>query len=433
MQEGAMGSIVEKARLGIAKVEALGERARGIFTEFDPARIIASAEDAERLCSAAIAPLPLGGLLVSVKDLYDEKGIRTTAASRLLADREPAAQDCDVIARIKAAGAVPFGRTALSEFAYSGVGLNPHFGTPGNALDETAVPGGSTSGGAVSVALGLCDIALGTDTGGSVRIPAAANGIFGFKPTQASVPLTGVHPLSQTFDSAGPLARDLPTTITAYEVMRGERRPEPRKPAGHALRLAIPVGALTDELDENVAADWRETLAALKTMGHELVEFDAEFLGQAGRMIGMIIATEAFAQYGPHAARLESIGDPNVLRRMRVAEMLSKTDVETAYRARQGLVTRFADAMAPFDALIAPTLRIKPPKIADVEASFDKWNAAMLRNTSMINAADGCALTMPLRSKTGPFPASLMIANARGRDWDVLDAAELLERGFRTL
>ena len=418
-----MGRIADRASAAIAKVEALGDMKGRIFTEFDPERILAAAREAEEL-TAANADLPLAGLLVSVKDLYDEDGQRTTAASRLLAEREPAAKDSEVVRRMKAAGAVMFGRTTMSEFAYSGVGLNLHYGTPGSRYDESVVPGGSTSGGALTVALGLCDIALGTDTGGSVRIPAAVNGIYGFKPTQVSVPLDGVHALSPTLDSAGPLAADLATTIAAYEVMSGTPRPAMR--TERKLRLAIPVGALTNDLDTKVAADWDAALAVLRKADHELVELDVEFLGQAGRMIGMIIATEAHAQYSRHFQALETVGDPHVLRRMRFAEVLSKQDVDAAYRARTALVARFSEVMTGFDALVAPTLRINPPRIVDVEADFDRWNLSILRNTGIINAADGCAITMPAPSEAGQFPAAIMLANARGRDWDVLRAAKML-------
>jgi aspartyl-tRNA(Asn)/glutamyl-tRNA(Gln) amidotransferase subunit A len=424
-----MGRIADKASAAIEKVAALGEMKGRIFTEFDPERILAGAAEAERL-AASDASLPLAGLLVSVKDLYDEAGLRTTAGSRLLAERAPAAEDCEVVRRMKAAGAVMFGRTTMSEFAYSGVGLNPHYGTPGSRYDDGVVPGGSTSGGALTVALGICDIALGTDTGGSVRIPAAVNGIHGFKPTQSAVPLSGVHPLSQTFDSAGPLAADLATTIAAYEVMSGASRPAAFAQNKPRLRLAIPAGAFTDDLDAKVSADWNAALAALRKTDHELVELDVEYFSQAQRMIGMIIGTEAHAQYSPHFAALESLGDPNVLRRIRFAENLSKPDVEMAHKARKALVARFAEAMAGFDALVAPTLRINPPRIADVEADFDRLNLSMLRNTAMINAADGCAITIPAPSRAGRFPAAIMLANAGGRDWDVLRAAETLAGVF---
>jgi aspartyl-tRNA(Asn)/glutamyl-tRNA(Gln) amidotransferase subunit A len=422
-----MGRIVERASAAIANVEALGDKKGRIFTEFDPERILAAAREAEQLAEASNTPLALAGLLVSVKDLYDEKGQRTTAGSRLLAECDPAVADSEVVRRMKAAGAVMFGRTAMSEFAYSGVGLNPHYGTPGSRYDDSVVPGGSTSGGALTVALGICDIALGTDTGGSVRIPAAVNGIYGFKPSQASVPLDGVHPLSQTFDSAGPLAADLATTIAAYECMSSSKRPAPAK---SQLRLAIPVGALTNDLDAKVAADWNAAVSALQKTGHELVEVDMEFFGQAQRMIGMIIGTEAHTQYAPHFPALETVGDPHVLRRIRFAENLSKSDVEIAYRARDALASRFTETMAEFDALVAPTLRINPPRIADVEADFDRLNLSILRNTAMINAADGCAITIPVPSRAGRFPAAIMLANANGRDWDVLRAAETLAGVF---
>ena len=211
------GEVRGKAERAIERVLSSERDTRAIFVEFSPERILAEADAIDARHEAG-EHLPLHGLLVSLKDLIDEAGQRTTAGSRLLAEREPAAGDAEIVRRLRAAGALPFGRTSMSEFAYSGVGLNPHHGTPGNVFDEARVPGGSSSGGALSVALGFCDVAIGTDTGGSVRIPAAANGLVGYKPTQASVPRDGVHALSDTFDSVGPLAADLVTTLRCHEV-----------------------------------------------------------------------------------------------------------------------------------------------------------------------------------------------------------------------
>lgn len=420
-----MGRIVEKARDAISRVEALGGRAAGIFTEFDPQRILADAGRAEALVARSEGTLPLAGALVSVKDLFDEKGARTTAGSRLLADRPPAEADCDVVARMKAAGAVMFGRTSMSEFAYSGVGLNPHHGTPGNALDPSRIPGGSTSGGGLTVALGICDIALGTDTGGSVRIPAAVNGICGFKPSQKSVSRTGVHPLSDTLDSVGPLAGDLPTTIAAYEVMSGSRRADAAPGAGK-LRLARPRGAFATDLDPAIAGAFGKALDIVAAHGHELADVDVGFLQEALFLNRIIVAVEAYEIYRQSLERLETVGDPRVLRRMRFAETLSREQIDEAYERRGEVVRQFAEVLQGFDGLLSPTIQILTPTIADTEADFDRLNAAMLRNPSLINLADGCAITMPLASADGRQAQGLMIAGPAGTDWRVIAAAETL-------
>jgi aspartyl-tRNA(Asn)/glutamyl-tRNA(Gln) amidotransferase subunit A len=422
-----MGEIVEKARAAIGRVEALGEGATSLFTEFTPARILAAAAEAEALVAAAGRPLPLAGALVSVKDLYDEAGQRTTAASRILLEREPANADCPVVARIKAAGGVPFGRTTMSELAYSGVGLNPHYGTPSNVFDEGGIPGGSTSGGAVTVALGLCDLALGTDTGGSVRIPAAINGLYGHKPSQDKVPLDGVHPLAVSFDSCGPLARDFAAMLAAYQVMSDGDAIAVEAVPGR-LRLAVPQGAFTNDLDGWSQAHFDAALARLEACGHDLVPLDLGFLHAALGLNRILVSAEAHALYRDDIDRLATMGDPRVLARIRFRETQSDADVAEAKAARVELVARVAEALSGFDALIAPTLQILPPKIAEAEADFDRINAAMLRNTSLLNLADACAMTLPTHKTGKGRPGALMVGGAKGMDERVLSVGARLDQ-----
>lgn len=422
-----MGEIVEKARAAIGRVEALGDAASALFTEFSPARILQAAAEAEARVAAADRPLPLAGLLVCVKDLYDEAGQRTTAASLLLKDREPASEDCPVVARIKAAGGVPFGRTAMSEFAYSGVGLNPHYGTPSNVFEEGGIPGGSTSGGGVTVGLGLCDIALGTDTGGSIRIPSAINGLYGHKPSQDKVPLEGVHPLAVSFDSCGPLAADFATMLAAYQVMSGGDAPGVEAPAG-SLRLAVPENAFTNELDEWSRGHFEAAKACLAEAGHDLVPLDLGFLHEALPLNRILVSAEAHALYKDHLDTLAGIGDPRVLARIRFRETVSDEDLARAKAARLEVIARTAEALSGFDAMIAPTLQIRPPSIEDALADFDRINAAMLRNTSMLNLADACAMSMPTRGTSSGRPGALMIGGAKGHDERVLSVGARLDR-----
>ncbi len=426
-----MGDIVDKAHAAIGRVEALGELARSIFTRFDPERILANAREAESLVEHAEAPLPLAGKLVSVKDLFDEAGERTTAGSRLLRDRPAATRDSEAVARMKAAGAVMFGRTTMSEFAYSGVGLNPHHGTPGSALDAARIPGGSTSGGGVSVGLSLCDIALGTDTGGSIRIPSAINGLYGFKPSQHLVPRSGVHPLSQTLDSAGPLAATFEDAVAAFAVMSATTDPTSGSTVDAPMRLAIPVGAFVNALDASTADTFEATVAALRTAGHEIVELDVGFLNDNLDLNRIIVSAEAHALYKDDLDALETLGDPRVLKRIRFAETLSQADIDDAYAARKQVVARFSEIMAGHNALVAPTLQVAPPTIVEAETDFDQVNAAMLRNPSLVNLADGCALVMPVAAAREAdagtsLPGSLMIVGSRGADWSVLKAARAL-------
>lgn len=414
-----------KLETAIARAESLPEATRrAIFTEFTPKRIRAEAE-ALSARHAAGETMPLYGRLISVKDLYDEAGQVTSAGSRLLAGRAPAASDAVSVARLRQAGALMFGRTSMSEFAYSGVGLNPHHGTPSSALEGGVIPGGSTSGGAVAVALGLTDAAIGTDTGGSLRIPAAANGIWGIKPSQGLIDASGVHPLAPTYDTPGPMARDLVLLQQILEVMAAA--PLTAK-APAQLTLAVPQGAFTDDLSPEAAAVFRRELSRLRAAGHRLEPVNMSEIGAGIGLNRIIVAIEAHRLYANDLEQLERLGDPRVLSRIRFAETLSPAQIEDAYAARAALVARFDRLMAGFDAAVTPTLMMLPPRIAEVEAEFDRLNAAMLRNTSLVNLTDSCAIAMPTPELT-PGWAMTMLVGRKGDDAGLLAAAARIKGG----
>ena len=421
-----MGHVHDKAAAALERVASSDRDTAAIFVELTPERILADAETLDAR-HAAGETLPLYGTVISLKDLFDEAGQRTTAGSRLLAEREPAAADAEVVRRLKAAGALLFGRTSMSEFAYSGVGLNPHHGTPGNVFDVARVPGGSSSGAALSVALGWCDAAMGTDTGGSVRIPAAVNGLVGFKPTQASVPRDGVHALSDTFDSVGPLAVDLQTALRCHEVLcdvpTGTFTDAPLPDA--PLRLAVPVGAFVDGLDDSVAAAFEDCTARLSAAGHTLVPLDLAAVAEALSVVRVIIASEALEQYRDDLVVLERIGDPKVLSRIRAAEGFTAEEVAAARALQRRTINLFTDSLEGFDALLAPTVAIAAPTIAHASRDFDTVNPAMLRNTTLINLVYGCALTLPV-ARTDGSPDALMVAGPGGSDADVLAAGRVI-------
>ena len=421
-----MGAIIDKAKAAIDRVNALGDLKGKIFTEFDEDRILRAAKTAEDLV-AANPDLPLAGKLVSIKDLYDEAGIRTTAASELLKTAAPAREDSEVVRLIKEAGAVPFGRTSMSEFAYSGVGLNPHYGTPGNVFDPEGIPGGSSSGAGVSAGLGLVDIAMGTDTGGSIRIPSAINGLYGYKPSRLSVPRAGVLPLADGFDTPGPLARDLETAISVFEVMSGQSVP---RAEDKKLRIGVPVNAFTNDISERVKADFEMICDTLRNAGHELVEIDMGFVAENALVTRDLVSSEANAIYAKDFAALETCGDPYVLSRLKFADSLTKDDIIAAYAKRTDVISRFGAAVADVDVMIAPTLARMAPKIAEVEADIETLNPLMLRNTGMLNLLDACAISIPVGVAGETAPAALMIAATHGRDKAVLNAARLIDPLF---
>lgn len=415
----------ERTAAAIGRVEALSDEAVGrIFTRFDAVKVMRAAEALDR--DPTLRQGPLAGLTISIKDLFDEAGEITTAASVYLADRAPAEADAAAVARLKLAGAIPFGRTTMSEFAYSGVGLNPHFGTPGNSHDPSRIPGGSTSGGALSVALGLADVALGSDTGGSVRIPAAFNGLAGFKPTQMKVPLDGAFPLSQSYDSVGPLARDIRTCAGVHAVLSGESPPTSPRLAAKGLRIGVVRTVLTEGLDGQVAADFAAALQALTDNGVELVDVDMPALTTAGAINRVIVGSEAYRVHADHLDALARVGDARVLRRIMAAASFAPGEEKQARVERSAAQVAFVGLAADFDAFIAPTIPVVPPLIAEVEADYDRLNALVLRNPSMVNCLDGCAATIPMQA-AGSLPTGLMVFGPGGADWDILAIAQCFE------
>ena len=393
-----------------------------IYTQFDATRIMQAAQALD--ADATRRSGPLAGVMVSIKDLFDEAGQVTAAGSAILRRAPAAKADAPVVARLKAAGAVPCGRTAMSEFAYSGVGLNPHTGNPGNARDPSRISGGSSSGAAVSVALGLADVALGTDTGGSVRIPAVLNGLAGFKPTQSTVPLEGAFPLSPTFDSIGPLAPRIATCAAVHAVLSGTSAPAVAE--DRPLRLAILQGPLMEGMDAQVTADFDAALVALRAAGHEIIDATLPDLEGFGDVNRIVVATEAHAIHAHHLEGLETEGDPRVLRRIRAAEGFGPSDYTDKLAHRARAVAAFHTLADGIDAFILPTVPTVAPLIAEVEADFDRLNALMLRNPSAVNFLDGCAATVPMQ-RAQRLATGLMIFAPGGRDWAVLGMAQRIE------
>ena len=422
---------VDLTRLGIDRVLALGRaESRTIFTRFDADKIFAAARAVDRRIAAG-EELPLAGLRISIKDLFDEADLVTTAGSRALNEGAPAAADAPVVARLLSAGAVPFGRTTMSEFAYSGVGLNPHHGTPGNARDAVRIPGGSSSGGGVSVGLGLCDAALGSDTGGSIRIPAALNGLAGFKPSQGAVPLAGGFPLAGSYDSFGPIAPTVAICAAIHAVLSGGPKPPARRRGLAGLKIGVVRTLVADGLDQRVGADYGRALGNLSRAGAELRDVEVAPFAEAGPINRMIVAAEAHAIHAHHLDRLTDIADPRVLRRILSGAEVSPADLAEARRARDAAKLAFDGIAADFDVLVAPTIPVVAPTIAEVERDFDRSNALMLRNPSTVNFVDGCAATVPMSDPDG-LATGLMLIGRKGHDWSVLAIAEAVEAALAT-
>jgi aspartyl-tRNA(Asn)/glutamyl-tRNA(Gln) amidotransferase subunit A len=399
-----------------------------IATSFDTARVAARAVDALR--GAGKAMPAIAGRSVSVKDLFDVKGEVTGAGSTLLSRNLAAALDAPVVARLRHAGAALIGRTNMSEFAFSGVGINPHFGTPANPatskLDPTPrIPGGSTSGGAVSVATGAAWAALGSDTGGSIRIPAALQGLVGFKSTARLVPTEGAIPLSTTLDTACAITRSVRDAVVMHEVLADRRASLARKPID-TLRLALPTTLMLDHLDDTVARAVDRALAALRAAGAHLVELDVPALNDVPASFS---PPEAWAWHRHLLARHEAEYDPRVARRIRRGEAMSAADYIDLLNARRAWIARMHGAMAGFDALLAPTVPIVAPPLAPLiedDHAFFATNALLLRNPSIVNMLDGCALSLPCHAP-GEMPVGLMVWREALGDDAVLDASLAIE------
>ena len=420
-----------------ALVEQCLERALDPAGEGRRAFVHLDAENARRAADAVDAARrngserrPWAGIPISVKDLFDVAGQVTTAGSAVLQDAAPARSDADAVAQLKAAGFVVVGRTNMTEFAYSGLGLNPHYGTPANAYDRAArrIPGGSSSGAAISVTDGMAAGALGTDTGGSCRIPAALNGVAGYKPTASSVSMRGTYPLSPSLDSVGPLAETAQCCAILHGVLSDT-------PAGcdvalAGLALAVPQTVVLDGLDAHVAESFATALSRLSAAGVRIRELPLEQFGElaAANAKGGLIAAEAYAAQRERLARDGQRYDPRVRVRMEKGATQGPDDYAQLQAFRRAWIASVTAAMEGIDLLVCPTVPTIAPTIAAMadDAEYGRVNLAMLRNPTFANFLDGCAISVPCHA-AGSAPVGLMLMGRHGEDARVLAAGQAVE------
>ncbi|HYW55385.1 MAG TPA: amidase [Polaromonas sp.] len=414
----------QRLEAALATITAAGDDGSRIFTRLYRDVAQAAALAADRRAEAGQRLGPLDGRLVSIKDLFDVAGEATTAGSALLRSAAPAARDADAVGRLRAAGAVIIGKTNMTEFAYSGVGLNPHYGTPGNALDGACIPGGSSSGAGVSVARGMAEIAIGSDTGGSVRIPSALNGLVGFKPSQARVPRGGAFPLSFTLDAIGPLCSSVADAAATDSVLADIADEALPARALRGLRLGVPRGLLFSQAHDEVLAAVEQALSGLADAGAKVSnEALDDLLGEPFRLQerGTLVAAEAAWIHRDWMDTRASEYDPMVLGRIRRGQTLDAAAYVGILQARAALLPALDARMADLDALLLPTVPILAPRMDEVQAedAFLRTNALLLRNPSVFNFFDLPALTLPL--PRGAKPAvGLMLVGRRGRDRELL-------------
>ncbi len=410
-----------------------GEGARACLTVYaQAARDAADAADAR--AKAGISLGPLDGAIVSIKDLFDVAGEVTRAGSKVLAEEgKPALADAPVVRRLRAGGAVIVAKTNMTEFAFSGVGMNPHYGTPGNPADRKCIPGGSTSGGAVAAADGMCEIAIGSDTGGSTRIPGALCGVVGFKPSRQRISTAGAFPLSQSMDSIGPIARSVADCFRADVVMARDDDASLEPVPLANLRVGIAQGMPIENLDDTVAKRFSQAVDALEKAGCRLSNEKLPLIDGMARVNsrGGIQPAEAFTV---HRDRLDRRGpdiDQNVRTRLERARSIVAADYIAMVNERVALVAEMDARLADADVLAMPTTPLVAPTIEEMTPPdvFARKNAMLLRNTSIWNFFDCCAISLPL-PREGGLPTGLMLVARNGNDRRLFRIAAAVERLF---
>lgn len=414
-----------------------GEGAR-TFIHVSAGTARARADEIDRLRASGRSPSPWAGIPIGIKDLFDVEGEVTRAGSRILENAPAAREDAPAVARLRNAGFIFIGRTNMTEFAYSGLGVNPHYGTPLNPFDRATgrIPGGSTSGGAVAVTDGMAVASLGTDTGGSCRIPAALTGIVGFKPTADRVPRGGTIPLSPTLDSVGPLAGSVACCATLDAILR-EAPAQPHAPlpttAMKDLRLLLPTTLVLDGMDDDVARTFERAIDELARTGAVIRRapvYEFEVIPDIN-IKGGLAAAEAYAWHRQHLERHADRYDPRVAARILRGKKASVEDIRQIRQTRRRLIDAFNAATREWHALIMPTVPIIAPPLSAValNADYVRLNMLMLRNPSLTNFLDGCGISLPIHAP-GEAPVGLMLIGRQGEDAQLLALAATLEHAL---
>jgi aspartyl-tRNA(Asn)/glutamyl-tRNA(Gln) amidotransferase subunit A len=415
-------------------------RDQSVFVSLTPERAKAEAQASSKRIREGRSLGVLDGIPIAWKDLFDLEGMATTSGSKVLA-REPAAgADAAVVANLKAAGMVAIGRTNMSEFAFSGLGINPHYGTPENphSTDVPRIPGGSSSGAGVVVAAGLVPVAMGTDTGGSIRIPAAFNGTIGYKSTRGRYAMQGVYPLAKSLDSLGPLCRTVQDAVWIDTAMRGLTASTVTRGSLADLSLVIPETVFLDEAEDGVVSAFEQAIARLSNAGvrvrHQAFPLFTELFDLMAKH-GPLVTAEAYALLahrinGPDAAEM----DHRVVFRSKLGEKTSMPSYIEILNARERMIAAMAETIAPGELLVSPTLPHVAPPIAPLAADDDlfvRTNAKTLRNTLIGNFFDWCGVSIPCGKGDAGMPVGLLLSGLPNADEHLLCAALAVEDTVR--
>ncbi len=421
MQQRQAGAFSAQAWVEDCLARAESSAAAHVFTKLYPQAAHLAARHADEAHAAGLTVGPLAGVPVTIKDLYDVAGETTTAGTTVFAGDAPARQDAPAVARLRAAGAAIVGKTNMTELAFSGIGINPHYGTPVNPADTQVqrIPGGSSSGAAVSVALGLAVAGLGSDTGGSIRIPAALCGVVGFKSTQSRVPLAGAVPLSHSLDTVCAMTRSVADCLVVDGVLSGQPlavAPRPLK----GRRLAVPQTLMLDGLDATVARAFERSLSRLSQAGALLEDIALTELADIATLNapGGFSPVECWAAHHERIADVMAQLDPRVASRAKLGQNVSAADYLRMLANRQRWIQRVEAALAGYDAILSPTVPIVAPELELLNRDDDAFAAAnrsILRNTFAINFLDGCSFSLPCQAAE-ELPVGLMVSSVRGDD-----------------
>ena len=372
----------------------------------------------------------LKGLIISVKDLFDVKGYHTKGGTKFL-ETDISLSDAKCISNIRKAGGLLLGHTNMTELAYSGLGINPHYGTPDNPSFPGSVPGGSTSGGAVSVALDLSDIALGTDTGGSTRIPAAFTGITGFKPTQDSISRDGVLTLSSSLDSVGLMAKNVGLCKLGYEAMRKEKNTKEKKLVNKNLQFIIPSNFGFENIDTEIRVAFDSANKKIKENGYQIVEMNVPVLDLYKKVpIWQFASVECATEYFYLYNEKKHLIDPNVLRRIERANEVTAVEYNSLKKIRENLVVEF-NKFLKSNILLMPTVTMPPPLIESCKDNefYDEANIVSLRNTTLANYMNGCSISIPYFENKKPI--GIMLNATTNEDDYLLNISTEIEKVFQ--
>ena len=368
----------------------------------------------------------LRGLIITIKDLFDVKGYRTRGGSVFI-DPTASNKDAECIALLRNSGGLLFGHTNMTELAYSGLGINPHYGTPENPIYKGSVPGGSTSGGAVSVATGIADITIGTDTGGSTRIPAAYTGITGFKPTQDSISRNGCLTLSNTLDSVGIMAKNIKLCRLAFEVMRKDKKILQDNNSSKNITLTIPKNFGFDDIQPDVEQGFDLAKKKIIDAGINIEEVDLPILESYKKIpLWQFAAVECQTEYYDSYLETPDLIDPNILKRMDRANEVKAVEYALLLNIRQQMITNYNENFGNHF-LLMPTVTIKPPLIKDCNdtAFYDKANLISLKNTTLANFMNGCSISIPFKNRDTTL--GIMINGSTNMDQNLLDIGTVIE------